>query len=472
MSSSRIDEFEVVVVGAGPGGMAAAVTLASRGVETLVIERRTAISHLPRATVASTGTMELLRRWGLEEAAWQRSLDVEWTAWACPTLADARHGEAIEVGMPTRGQAALISPSRPACLPQDELEPLLEEHLATLPSARLERGVELLSLERLPTGGFLLSVAGPDGGRRRARARYVVGADGIRSRVRGNLGIATAGDEHLESRMGVLFRAPLWPLVGERRHGIYFITDEPEGRAFIPAGGGDRWIFATGASEEAELSDSRAQEQIRSAAGDRSLPVEIIQARSVSFGVAIAERFREGDAFLVGDAAHRVTPRGGTGLNTAMRDGFDLGWKLAWVLRGWAGEELLDSYEAERRPVAEHNTERSSRPDGSILGTGIGLSADLGGRIPHVWVARGEGLVSTLDLLGDGLTLLAGPAWEGAVPPSAAPLRVERLDAIAAHALGLSASGTLLVRPDGRPVALHSDRDLFDMTRERSAHAR
>ena len=87
----------------------------------------------------------------------------------------------------------------------------------------------------------------------------------------------------------------------------------------------------------------------------------------VAFGLGLAARFREGDVFLVGDAAHRVTPRGGTGLNTAIRDGFDIGWKLAWVLRGWAHERLLESYERERRPVAEFNTERSSRADGSIL---------------------------------------------------------------------------------------------------------
>ena len=467
----RADEIEVAVIGAGPGGLAAAVTLAGQGVETLIVERRKAVSHLPRATVASTGTMELLRRWGLEEAAWQRSVDVEWTAWACPTLADAERGEAIEVGMPTRGQAALISPSRPACLPQDELEPLLEAHLATLPSARLERGVELVSMERARGDGYLLMLAGPGGDTRRVHARYVVGADGIRSLVREKLGIATTGDRHLETRMGVLLRAPLWPLVGERRHGLYFITGVPEAPAFIAAGRGDRWIFAPGTTE-AQLSDARAAELVRAAAGDRSLPIEIIHSQAVSFGVALAERFRDGDAFLVGDAAHRVTPRGGTGLNTSLRDGFDLGWKLAWVLRGWAGGELLDSYEAERRPVAEHNTERSSRQDGSILGTGIGLSADIGGRIPHVWVARGEALVSTLDLLGEGLTLFAGPGWEGSVPPSAAPVRVERLDAIAAHALGLSSSGTLLVRPDGRPVVLHSETELFDTTHEGSAHAR
>ena len=180
----------------------------------------------------------------------------------------------------------------------------------------------------------------------------------------------------------------------------------------------------------------------------------------VPFGVGLAERFREGDAFLIGDAAHRVTPRGGTGLNAAIRDGFDIGWKLAWVLRGWGGEALLDSYERERRPVAEHNTERSISADGSILGNALGLNADIGGRIAHVWVPRDGGRVSTLDLLGDGLTLFVGPDWDGAVPVAESgspPITVERLDAIAARGLGLTTAGSLLARPDGYPVALWND---------------
>ncbi len=179
----------------------------------------------------------------------------------------------------------------------------------------------------------------------------------------------------------------------------------------------------------------------------------------MTFGIGLAERFRQGNAFLIGDAAHRVTPRGGTGLNSAIRDGFDLGWKLSWVLRGWASDELLDSYEQERRPVAEYNTERSSRSDGSILGTGFGLVADLGGRIAHAWVPRDGTFVSTLDLLGEGLTLFVGPSWEDDAASTSrgpAPVAVERLDALTASALGLLPAGSLLARPDGRPLALSS----------------
>jgi hypothetical protein len=170
----------------------------------------------------------------------------------------------------------------------------------------------------------------------------------------------------------------------------------------------------------------------------------------------LADRFRAGNVFLAGDAAHRVTPRGGTGMNSAIRGGHDLGWKLGWVLRGWAGPELLDTYEAEWRPIAAHNVARSADPDGSTRETADELHVDLGGRIPHVWVNSDEGRVSTLDLLGRGLTLFTGPdsaPWE-AQPNGRPPVTHRPLDAVSARAIGVRDRGALLVRPDGTPAQL------------------
>ena len=192
----------------------------------------------------------------------------------------------------------------------------------------------------------------------------------MRSTVRGRLGIATEeGPEGMPSGLAIHFRAPLWELAGDHRHCIYFLTGEPQGRSLIPAGKPDRWIHGMHWNGPPRDVDSLGEEElkrwVREAAGDPAIAIELERVMPVTTGIGLAERFRDGDAFLVGDAAHRVTPRGATGMNTAIRDGYDLGWKLAWVLRGWAGERLLDTYERERRPVAEYNTQRSS-PSGRL----------------------------------------------------------------------------------------------------------
>jgi putative polyketide hydroxylase len=124
-----------------------------------------------------------------------------------------------------------------------------------------------------------------------------------------------------------------------------------------------------------------------------------------------------------------------------------------------AGDRLLDSYEEERRPVAEHNATRSADPNGSVRGIADELRADLGGRIPHAWLPGEVGTVSTLDLLGDGLTLFTGPgegSW--ATRRGAPPVTVRRLDAMTARTLGIAAGAALLVRPDAVPAAIWTTR--------------
>jgi putative polyketide hydroxylase len=448
------EDAHVLVVGAGPAGLAAAIELTRHDIPTLLVERRTRLSSHPRATVLSLRSMEIARAWGLEAAVRDCSVDVDWRMLECETLAGAAAGTAIEVGYPSPEQSRMVSPTAPACVAQDDLEPLLLEHLRAAPQARIELGTELTGLLAGPTGVRAQLRDVRTGAPGTAEARYVVAADGARSRLRGALGIPLIGPEVLMEGVTTLFRAPLWGVVRDRRHVLYSTTHPAMPGTFLPAGP-DRWLFGAAAGGTDTPDEHRAAELIRLGAGVPDLPVRVERSMRFSAGAQLAERWHSGRVFLAGDAAHRVTPRGGTGLNLALHDGYDLGWKLGWVLRGWAAPALLDSYEAERRPVAEYTAARSADPGGSRRTAEQEVRADLGGRIAHVWT----GERSTLDLLQPGLTLFAArgePAWRSASASlaSRAPVAVRLLDPIAARAVGAPAGSALVARSDGTPVGV------------------
>jgi putative polyketide hydroxylase len=452
MLPSNAHDTPVLVVGAGPAGLAASIELTRHDIPCLLIERRLELSSHPRATVLSLRSMELVRAWGLEADVRARSADVDWRMLESETLADAAAGSALPVGYPSAEQSRMISPTAPACVAQDDVEPLLLDHLRTQARARVELGTELTGVLATPDGvrADLRDVR--TGALRTVHARYLVAADGARSAVRRALGIPLIGPDDLMQGFTTLLRAPLWDVVGEHRHVIYSVTHAAAPSVFVPTGPSDRWLFGGGADA---LDERRTAEIVRLGAGVPDLPVRVERSKYFSAGAQLAECWRIGRVFLAGDAAHRVTPRGGTGLNLALHDGYDLGWKLGWVLRDWAPPALLDSYEGERRPVVEHTAARSADPRGSIRPAAQEVRVDLGGRIAHVWA----GERSTLDLLGAGLTLFAArdePAWDSAAASLSAgvPVGARLLEPVVARALGATAGSALLARSDGTPLAV------------------
>jgi 2-polyprenyl-6-methoxyphenol hydroxylase-like FAD-dependent oxidoreductase len=453
-------DVDVLVVGAGPAGLVAGIALSRYGVRVLLVDKREEISTLSRSLVISTRCMEILRAWGLEDDVRSGAADVEPLGWVTETLASGE-GAVIPLGYPTSEESAKISPTRPAWAPQDHLEPLLLALLQQTPKASVRFGCELESVRQEGDAAVATLRDDRSGQSVQVRARYLIGADGAHSAVRQETGIELEGRDDLAEYHRVEFQAPLWGVVGDRRYGLNLITHSDAGGAMTPRGKGDRWSLARewipGQPRMDELSPDQLRTLLATAAGIPDLRPKIERLNSFAFAAQLADEYRRGRVFLVGDAAHRTTPRGGTGMNMAIQDAFDLAWKLGWVFKGWADTELLETYEAERRPVAAHNVARTANPNGAQQQADEALPWDLNGRVQHVWLERDGSTISTLDLIGEGLTLFRGPdgneSTQAAGPPTTpAPVVAHTLDAHAAKQLNIPVGGAILLRPDGIPM--------------------
>jgi putative polyketide hydroxylase len=453
----RTIQTPILVVGAGPAGLVTSLTLAHHGVPSLLVEKHPGTSIYPRATGVSTRTMEIFRGLGVEAAVRASSVEVQPLMHISPTLTGPTV-RVVPLGFPMAGEAAAVSPTSPVISPQDHVEPVLADRLRELGLTDLRFGTELVSFEQDASGvtAFIRDV--PSGDETRVEARYLVGADGGRSRVRDSLGIEPVGPTGLEHHASFLFRSPgLLARLGERRYGLYMVGGPgmPSG-VLLPMDRDDRWVYAAMGPQPvlASLLASRdaAIGAIRAAAGVRDLEVDLLASMPLEFAAQLAPTWRSGRAFLAGDAAHRMPPIGGRGMNTAIADAANLAWKLAWVVSGFAADALLDTYEAERLPVARRNLSTSlaryseqaaasgfelDLPEGiPPEGTPDGLLEDLGyryasgatsvdgdepapgnamglagSRAPHAWVQAGGATVSTIDLAAGELRLItAGDA--------------------------------------------------------------
>ena len=446
-------ETEVLVAGGGLVGLTMALLLRHHGVAVTVVEKRAATSPQPKARRFHLRTMEIFRELGLAGVVRDAARDLAGhdRMAAGRTLAEA--GQLPRWAPPaagTGGGAAgagvarapvEVSPELPCLIAQDTLEPVLREAaVAAGPGVRFR--TELTAFT--PDGeGVSADLAGPGAGR--LRARYLVAADGARSPVRETLGITRSGRGFTGQPMvNVYFRADLAEVVRGREFNLCQI-EHPDARGGLASVDGRfRWVFMSAGPAGGRDWPAR----LRTALGVPAPDLEVLSVLPWRGEMRVADRYRAGRVFLAGDAAHVMPPYAASGANTGIADAHNLAWKLAAAVRGDAGDALLDSYQAERRPAGWFAADQSARrtadlrapvtgdglahpyvlaaggfqyPAGALAGdpasdpepvTEFAPAGRIGTRVPHRWLDAGRSR-STIDLAGPGWAVLAGQAgWD------------------------------------------------------------
>ncbi|MFJ7344341.1 FAD-dependent oxidoreductase [Streptomyces sp. NPDC101110] len=514
----RTIDVPVLIVGGSLVGLSTSLFLGRLGVPHLLVERHAGTSIHPRGRGNNVRTMELFRVAGVEEAIHEAAatLSVNHGILQAPTLVgDA--GEWLFKDIDPGGGLARFSPSAWCLCSQNDLEPVLLDHARGY-GGDLRFSTELMSFDSGPDGVTAVVKSRETGEHTTVRADYLVAADGPRSPVREQLGIEQSGPGDLFHNVSLTFRSRrLADVVGDRHFIVCYLTDPEADGALLPVDNRENWVFHApwhpeqGQSLE-DFTDEWCTEHIRRAVGVPDLDVEITGKAPWHAAQRVARSYRSGRVFLAGDSAHEMSPTGAFGSNTGIQDAHNLAWKLAAVLDGWAGERLLDTYDAERRPVAEATSARAAArsaehshpgfapppgaggggprqgilnvalgyryPQGAVVGAdpavpvvpeGLDLTGGPGSRAPHLWVRRGDERISTLDLYERSLVLLSDAAepngWHeaalGLADELSLPLTSYRVGSGSpadlvpedgvdwAERHGTGPGGAVLVRPDG-----------------------
>jgi len=353
--SKGINGAGVAIVGAGPAGLALAIELGSRSIPCVVIERNDRVGYAPRAKTTNLRTRAHLRRWGIADqlaAASPFGIDYPTDVVFVTRLAGeqiARFEWAFRCN-PARDPRY---PEHSQWIPQYKLEAVLLEHARSLPAVQFLFQTEYVEFNQ-DNDGVNVCVRDESGQIRWISAKYLVGADGARSRVREQIGANMVGTYGLSRNYNTIFEAP--GLADAHWHGqgiMYWQLNQEVPSMLGPMDQGDLWFFMpTGIPEGASYTPDEIINLIRLSTGI-DLPYRILSSDEWTASRLLADRYSSGRIFLTGDACHLHPPFGGYGMNMGVADSVDLGWKMAAVLQGWGDASLLDSYEVERRPA--HN---------------------------------------------------------------------------------------------------------------------
>lgn len=372
--SDTTTSTEVLIAGGGPFGLMLALELGKRGVRCLLVEPKPGTAYNPQANATQARTMEHFRRHGFADAVRAQGLPPDHPTDIAYFTRYCGH-ELARLQLPTAAQASQTVKSMsgswsaaelPHRVSQKFVEAILLDQVRRLPGVTLQHGWRLATFEDQGQTVRARVEATEGGGVQEVQARYLVGADGARSFVRQQLGIAWGGAtgfkrDFMGGKMfAVYLRAPGFYEAFPHARAWMYVSVNAQRRAFMASVDGRTEFAFHAAVHEGEDADRWTAEDARrifAEALGREIPIEVLSVLTWTAGHAlVAEHFQRGRVFIGGDAAHLFTPTGGLGYNTAVEDAVNLGWKIAHVLQERAPQQLLDSYETERRPLAQRNT--------------------------------------------------------------------------------------------------------------------
>ena len=487
----------VLVAGGSLVGLSTALFLGHHGIPSLVVERHPGTSIHPRVASLTARTMEIFRSVGAENAI--RAVEPAFSRDSRIPLAETLVAEEIDnVAGDLDAYFTPASPVAGSAIAQDVLEPVLLD-LARRAGADVRHHTELVGFTEDADGVVATIGDLGSGASSTVRARFLVAADGSRSAIRARLGVGVHHEQSMGSMVSIMFHAPgLLDLFHERHALMCFLANDTIGTgALTPYPGSaarpDLFRLDVSYDPDAETTaDYPAQRCValaRAAIGIPDYPVEITTVQTWEMITRVADRFQAGRVFLAGDAARAQPPAAALGGNTGIAEAHNLAWKLAAVLRDEAGAGLLNSYDAERRPVADTTATKAAdlseqRTEGSghitvdalmlNMGYRYGVGAAIvaeenepplpelrdplrwtgqpGTRAPHVWLRENGRTRSCLDLFGSGFVLLTGSAghdWRAAATGLSPLLTSHQVDETCHVPYGITESGAVIVRPDG-----------------------
>ena len=381
---------DVLIVGSGPAGGAASLFLSTYGIDNVVLTRYGWTANTPRAHITNQRTIELMRDMGIEDLIIDGGTAHELmgqTAF-CTSLAGEEIGRIRTWGTHPRRLADYTeaSPTLPVDLPQTLFEPILISTAASR-GARLRFDTEYLSLEQDQDGVTATVRDRLSGETYQIRAKYLIGADGGRSKVAQEIDLPMAGAMDIEGSMNIVFEADLSKYVAHRPSVLYWVLQPGAQIGGIGAGlvrmvrPWNEWLIVWGydINQPAPVVDeAMATEIVHNLVGDDTIDVKLKGTSVWSVNHMYAEQASRGRVFCMGDAIHRHPPSNGLGSNTSIQDAYNLAWKLALVLKGQASPTLLDTYDDERSPIAQQIVDRAnkSRTQFGQIFAALGMTPD------------------------------------------------------------------------------------------------